>query len=256
MDERHTRGVDSAYSFRVASGGTVRKGRNTLRVAVALVAASILLAGCLTRYPYLTDPRTTSVNVNFATPGGSPAPEVRYGTTGSGCTGSTVTATGTAIQVNGQARTQWTAELHGPDRGHRILLPRDAGRKGSARQRPVADFPHGTRGVRYRSVLVRGPRRLGRRQCGRERSTCADRQQQRGPPPHDRRQRVCVRNADRLGRSVQQRSRVPPEPLLEAGCQPPGLPDSREPRFRGLRSTSPELPTDRPRRRVRRPLPG
>src|SRR5438445_3342582 len=67
----------------------------------------------LWRYPYLTDVTANSAVVNFATDVSSPAAVATFGPAGSGCGGSSVTATGTAITVGGRPEYELKAQLSG-----------------------------------------------------------------------------------------------------------------------------------------------
>jgi hypothetical protein len=88
--------------------------RTTRRAVVLAVAVSLLvLGGCLTRNPYLTDATTASERVSFATGDQNTVPIVTYGPA-PGCTGSSVSATLVApITVGSNTEYQWNAQLTG-----------------------------------------------------------------------------------------------------------------------------------------------
>jgi len=77
---------------------------------IAAAPAGAAVSGSLTRYPYLTDSIQSSVTINWATTTAATTGSVRYGRSGA-CTGSSKSASRTAIAVNGVAEYQWKATI-------------------------------------------------------------------------------------------------------------------------------------------------
>ena len=74
-------------------------------------AAEAAVAPQLTRYPYLTDVVTTNATVNWATDRSGTKGSLKFGTVGGTCATNTVSASKTAISVNGVNEYQWKAKL-------------------------------------------------------------------------------------------------------------------------------------------------
>ena len=102
------------------------QGTGWRRRVVALVAAAVVVgvqlpatpqvsaavATQLRRYPYLTDVVAQYATINWATDRSLTSGRATYGIAGSeSCTANTVTASRTAITVNGVAQYQWEANL-------------------------------------------------------------------------------------------------------------------------------------------------
>ena len=98
-----------------------RESRSGRSLATSVVLANLLLligpravsaAPSLVRYPYLTDLQPSHVIVNFATDTVAPAATVSWRAgPGASCADSSVTATGTSMQVNGVTEYQFSAAL-------------------------------------------------------------------------------------------------------------------------------------------------
>ncbi|HZR13908.1 MAG TPA: metallophosphoesterase family protein [Acidimicrobiia bacterium] len=87
--------------------------RSRALVFGALVAFSVVAAGCLARTPYPTDATTTSERINFATADQNAVPVVTFGPSPS-CSGSSVNATLVSpITVGSNTEYQWSAALTG-----------------------------------------------------------------------------------------------------------------------------------------------
>ena len=132
---RRDRGAHNAYSEAMRSGPWVRHGegghlmslrRGWRRRVAAVVAASVVVAvqlpttppvsaavaTQLRRYPYLTDVVAQYATINWATDRSLTTGRATYGIAGSeSCTANTVTASRTAITVNGVGLYQWEANL-------------------------------------------------------------------------------------------------------------------------------------------------
>ncbi len=84
-----------------------------LTVSMASGAPASSFSSALRRYPYLTDAVGQAVTINWATDRSGSTGTVSYGKKSSeSCTAHSVTATKTAISVNGVAEYQWKAQLN------------------------------------------------------------------------------------------------------------------------------------------------